>query len=115
MSEAKQMMEYIDIMQQPAGFSDSIIPSWRSEAMAVEHPQSLHVRDLNASYLSDYARQASYLSHSVMGWIGGKMAAVVQPTDTDVAFPLKAEAERAQGALRRELQEQAIREGVEPC
>ena len=112
--EAKAMIDYIDIMQQPAGFSDSIIAKWRIEAMAVEHPQSLHVRDLNASYLSDYARQASYLSHAVMGWIGGKMTAVVQPVDTDVAFPMKAAAGRAQMELRKELQEKALAEGIEP-
>ena len=115
--EAKEMIDYIDIMQQPAGFSDTIIAVWRIESAAAEYPQSLHVRDLNASYLSDHSRQASMLSHSVMGWIGGKMTAVAQPTDTDVAFPLKAAATRAQAELRRELQEQAIREGVgvEPC
>ena len=113
--EAKAMIDYIDIMQQPAGFSDTIIAVWRIESAAAEYPQSLHVRDLNASYLSDHSRQASMLSHSVMGWIGGKMTAVVQPTDTDVAFPLKTAAGRAQGELRRELQEKAISEGVEPC
>ena len=113
--EAKEMIDYIDIMQQPAGFSDTIIAVWRIESAAAEYPQSLHIRDLNASYLSDHARQASMLSHSVMGWIGGKMTAVAQPTDTDVAFPLKAAATRAQAELRRELQEQAISEGVEPC
>jgi hypothetical protein len=113
--EAKAMIDYIDIMQQPAGFSDTIIAVWRIESAAAEYPQSLHVRDLNASYLSDHSRQASMLSHSVMGWIGGKMTVVTQPTDTDVAFPLKAAAGRAQNELRRELQEQAISEGVEPC
>ena len=57
--EAKKMLEYIDVMQQPAGFSDSIIAHWRIESLAAEHPQSLHVRDLNSSYLSPSARQAS--------------------------------------------------------
>ena len=43
------------------------------------------------------------------------MTSVCQPTDTTVTFPVKAAATRAQTELRQELQEKAIREGVEPC
>ena len=42
-----------------------------------------------------------------MGWLGGKLTPVRQPTDTDVAFPPSAAATRCKHELRRELQEQA--------
>ena len=42
------------------------------------------------------------------------MTAVVQPTDTDVAFPLKCAATRCRNDLRRELAEKARLEDVQP-
>ena len=42
------------------------------------------------------------------------MTAVVQPTDTDVAFPLKCAATRCRNELKRELAEKARLEGVQP-
>ena len=42
------------------------------------------------------------------------MIAVVQPTDTDVAFPLKCAATRCRNELRRELAEKARLEDVQP-
>ena len=47
-----------------------------------------------------------------MGWLGGKLTPVLQPTDTDVAFPLKAAATSCKHELRRELQEKARTYGV---
>ena len=103
------MLEYVDATQQPAGFSDSSIATWRTESSVVESAQSYRIRDLSSSYLSSSARQTSYSSHSVTVWIGSKMTAVGQPTDVDVAFPLKAEPERDRRGLRQGLQEQVIR------
>ena len=112
--KAREWLEYIDVMQQPSGFQDSIISTWRieREASLSKYPQSLHSRDLNASYLSDSARQASFLSHEIGHFIGGKVTAVIQPTDTDVVFPLKAQATRTQDVIRRELREKAIEENT---
>ena len=108
-SDIAAMIHIFDVMQQPAGFSDAIIAVWRLEAQQQRYPQTLHVRDLNASYLSDSARTTSYLGHQIPGWIGGNMTAVVQVTDTDVAFSLKAAANEAKLKLRREMSELARR------
>ncbi len=110
--KAKEMLEKIEVMQQPSGFQDAIISKWRIEQQAEEYPQGFHVRDLNASYLSGSARQAAFLSQQIAGWIAGKMTAVMQPTDTDFAFPLKGAATRSQNNLRRELLELAREAGV---
>ena len=48
-------------------------------------------------------------------WIWGKMTAVLQITDTDVAHHLKRFANEAQHALRRELREKARAEGTHAC
>ena len=102
--KARAMLEYIDVMQQPNGFQDSIISLWRieREASLGKYPQCLHSRDLNASYLSESARQGMFLSHEVGHFIAGKVGAVIQPTDTGVVFPLKAQAGRTQNEMRRQ-------------
>ena len=48
-------------------------------------------------------------------WIWGKMTAVLQITDTDVAHHLKRFANEAQHRLRRELAQKARTEGVHAC
>jgi hypothetical protein len=108
------MLEKIEIMQQSAGFSDSIIAKWRIEAQVDCFPYVFHSRDLCASYLSETARKASCLSQEVCHWIGGKLSAVVQVTGADVSFPLKAAATHSQATLRRELREKAFEEKT-PC
>ena len=59
-------------MQQPAGFQDSIISKWRIESTSQEG-QRLMSRDLNASYLSESARQASFLGHEFCHFEAGKI------------------------------------------
>jgi hypothetical protein len=108
------MLEKIEITQQPAGFSDSIIAKWRIEAQADFFPCVFHSRDLCASYLRETARKARFLSQEVCHWIGGKLRAVMQVIDTDVAFPFRAAASRSQATLKRELGEKAFEEKA-PC
>jgi hypothetical protein len=102
----------MELMQQPSGFQDSIISKFRIEAQALKYVQKLHSRDLNASYLSSSARMASFLSHEVHHFLAGKIKAVLQLTDTDVAFSLKAAARRSQEQLSRELRQKAIEEDI---
>ena len=104
----------VEVMQAPAGFSDSIIAKWRIEQMSVENVGVLHSRDLCGSYLSNSSRKASFLSQEIDHFICGKLSAVLQVTDTDVAFPFKAAASRSQASLRRELREKALEEKT-PC
>ena len=77
-------------------------------------PFVFHSRGLCASFLSKTAREASFWSQEVCQWIGGKLSAVMQVTDTDVAFPFKAAASRPQATVRRELREKAFEEKT-PC
>ena len=104
------MLERIEVMQQPSGFQDSIVSKWRIESQAGS--QRLTSRDLNSSYLSEHARKASHLAHEVCHFEGGKITAVIQPTDTDVAFSFKAFCTREQMALKRELRDNAIAENT---
>ena len=108
-ADVRRMLEKVEVMQQPAGFSDSIIAKWRIEQMCVENVGVLHSRDLCGSYLSETSRKASFLSHEINHWIAGKLSAVLQVTDTDVAFPFKAAARREQATLRGELPEKLLR------
>ena len=110
--QARKLVQEIELMQQPSGFQDSIISKWRIEAQASQYVQKLHSRDINASYLSSSARMASFLSHEVNHFLAGKITAVLQLTDTDVAFSLKAAARRSQEQLRRELRQKDIEEDI---
>ena len=95
------MLEDLDIMQQPSGFIDNVLFKWRTEAQMEVYPQAVHLRDLFASALSQESRQIMVLAHQVPDWLGGKMTAALQVTDTDGSRPLKIAANKAKGALRR--------------
>ncbi len=77
-----------------------------------EWPQALHMRDLHAAALIIEAKRVAWLAHQMPCWVAGKMTAAPPVTDTDVAFPLKAQARRSKEALRRGLRAKAIAEGV---
>ena len=64
--------------------------------------------------MSGCARKASFLAQESDHFLAGKVTAVLQLTDIDVAFLIKAAANRGQQALRRELREKAIEEKT-PC
>ena len=66
--------------------------SWIAAKSAERVPLAIHQRDLFAGALSESAKRASYLSHQAQAWVGGKMTAVLQLTDTDIAFPMKVRA-----------------------
>ena len=58
---AREMLQHLELMEQPAGVQATIISKWRIEQTAVEG-QRLMSRDLKASYLSEGAHKASCLS-----------------------------------------------------
>jgi hypothetical protein len=111
-AEVREWLKEIEVYQQPAGFMDSIIYRWRTEAQMLHWPQAVHVRDLFAAALTDNARKIGVLAHQVPAWIGGKMTAALQVTDTDLARPLKVAANKAKELIRKELREKANLEGV---
>ena len=69
-------------------------------------------RDLNASYLSEGARKASFLSQEICHFEAGKITAVIQPTDTDVAFVYKSLTNAESNCIKRELRDKAIQENT---
>ena len=109
---AREMLQHIELMPQPAGFQDTIISKWRIEQTAVEG-QRFMSRDLNASYLSEGARKASFLSQEICHFEVGKITAVIQPTDTDVAFSYKALTNVESNRLKRELRDKAIEQNTQ--
>jgi hypothetical protein len=107
-AEVRTMLESIDVYQQPSGFTDSVIMAWVLEAQSERVPQAIHQRDLFAAALSEPAKRMSYLCHQLQAWIGGKMTSVLQLTDTDCSFVLKAAANREKDCLKRQMRQKAI-------
>ena len=93
----------VELYQQPAGFEDGIITSWKIMRQAKAAPCSVSLRDLFAGGLSDSARGTAMSFQQLCTFIRGKMTAAVQVTDTDVAFRIKAAVRRRQAELRKEL------------
>jgi hypothetical protein len=68
---------------------------------------------LNASYLSEGARKASFLSQEICHFEPGRITAVIQPTDADVAFSYKALTNVESNRLKRELRDKAIEQNTQ--
>ena len=108
----RTMLEQIEIYQQPSGFADGVIVSWITEKSAERVPQAIHQRDLFAGAMGESAKRAAYLSHQAQAWVGGKMTAVLQLTDTDIAFPMKAGARNEMDKMKAEMRDEAVAMGT---
>jgi len=106
-----EYFEQIVVMQQPAATVDEIIVGWGLEDLGRRFPCGVLQRDLVSGALSSRARMAAYLQQFVCAWVAPGMTPVVQITDTDVAFPLKAKINRKKKELVQELSKLAIQEG----
>ena len=93
----------IEIYQQPAGFDDSIICSWKVERQAKSAPCSIRVVDSFGGGLSNEVRETAALLNQLICEIEAKMTAAVQVTDTDEAFGLKSIQRKQEKGLRKEL------------
>ena len=102
-----ELFKDLVIFQQPAAYMDEITTTWAIQDLASRCPQAVHQRDLFASALGDTCKKAMQLTQVIPTWIASKMTPVLQLTDTDVAFPLKAAAERAKAELSREMRREA--------
>jgi len=91
------------VFQQPAAYMDEITATWAIEDLGKRCPQAVHQRDLFASTLSDTCKKAMQLCQTIPTWIASKMTPILQLTDTDIAFALKAAAARAKSDLMREM------------
>ena len=108
------MFSQMEVYQQPAGFMDEIILVWSRQSFQKKYPQAVWQRDLFSAALSAGSRRAMSLAQIIPCWIAGKMTAVLQITDADVAFRLKASCRRWADQLRAELRAEAAAERVRP-
>jgi len=107
-AEVREMLTRVMVLQQPAGFVDGVIMKWLIEDLAERFPLMVHQRDMFEAGLNENAQKASFLAHSVMSYVAGKMTAVLQLTDTDVSFSLKAAATREKASLRKMMRAAAV-------
>ena len=94
-----ELFEGLTIMQQPAGFVDAVLYKWIVEDLAREYPQAVWQRDALQTCFTKDALKWMALAQQLAGLIAGKMAPVLQLTDTDFSFPFKAAATRAKQRL----------------
>ena len=104
----------IQFYQQPAGFEDALIVSWKIRKQGKLTPCSISVKDMFAGGLADEARHSQFLFNQLAGWVLSKMTAALQVTDTDVAFRMKAIMNRKLEDLRHELLRLANLENARP-
>jgi hypothetical protein len=98
-----ELFKDLVLMQQPAAYMDEITTAWAIRDLGQRCPGAVHQRDLFASALGDTAKKAMQLTQVIPTWIASKMTPVLQLTDTDIAFPLKAAANRAKASLSRTM------------
>ena len=101
-------------MQQPAGFEDVILSKWIIELQGKKYVSSIHQRDMFLGCLTRSSKVAMWLCQQGDAWIAGKMTPNNQLTDTDVVFPLEANAKIAEDDLRREMKAFAESKGERP-
>ena len=99
------------IFQQPAAWMDEIIASWACQDLAERCPQCVHQRDLFSAALTDTSKKIMGILHQIPTWIAAKMTPVLQLTDTDLAFILKAAVRRFKEELAREMRNRARMKG----
>jgi len=107
-----ELLQNLEVYQQPAAFVDGIIMQWRLEGQCSRFRQTVWQRDLFSAALQDSVRAAMGYSHQLPCWIGAKMTAVLQVTDTDVAFPFKAACNKEMEKLRLEMKQSAAVSGA---
>jgi hypothetical protein len=84
-----ELFEGLSVMAQPAAVVDNIIQAWQLEELGDQYPCSICQRDMLGSYRSASSQKAMQVIGMLDAPILGKMTAVLQVTDTDIARPLK--------------------------
>ena len=102
----------VQVMQQPAAVIDSVLMKWVLEDQGKRYPCSLWQRDLSGGGgFSLQSQQCMQLIGQVPTWIAGKMTSVLQLTDTDFAFRMKAFAKESKEILLDEMKAKARKAG----
>ena len=109
------LFEKVDVMQQPAAVTDSVIFTWIAEEQAETYGASLWTRDVcGGAGGGDACATAMFAAGQMANYIAAKMTAVLQPTDTDFAFLLKRFAEECKLQHRQEKLAALAQLGLEP-
>ncbi len=112
--QCPELFEGITVMQQPAAVVDSILMAWILEEQGKLYPCSLWQRDLSGGGgYSTASRQRMQVIGQVPAWIAAKMTSVMQLTDTDFAYRLKAFAAHEKDLLKLEMKAAAAKAEVE--
>ena len=98
------LLQRVEVMAQPAAVTDSVIFTWVAESQAEEFGACLWTRDTcGGAGGGEACRTAMFCAGQIPNYIAAKMTAVLQPTDTDFAFPLRRFAEESKLMQRLEL------------
>jgi hypothetical protein len=105
--EVREMLQKVEVYQQPSGIVDGVIYEWINQRASEEVVMALHQREIVGPALCENARRADRLGHQVSVWIGGKMKPLLQLTNTDMSKSLKAAVAREQLHMRNAMRAQA--------
>ena len=109
------LFERLEVMQQPAAVTDSVIFNWIAEEQAAAFGATLWTRDVcGGAGGGDHCLSSMFAAGQLANYIAAKMAAVLQPTDTDFAFLLKRFAEESKLQQRQELMAALAQLDLEP-
>ena len=82
------LLQRVEVMAQPAAVTDSVIFTWVAESQAAEFGACLWTRDTcGGAGGGEACKTAMFCAGQIPNYIAAKMTAVLQPTDTDFAFP----------------------------
>ena len=99
--------------QQPNAVADKIIVSWQVKHTGEKYRTSVCLRDLFSGGLARRTRLAQCEVGQLADHVFAKLSAVIQTTDTSVAFPFKRCADQALEELRHEMRDLADEEEMQ--
>ena len=94
-----ELLDGIEIYQQPAAVVDGVLTKWITEREAERFPRSLWMRDALATTMTEDALAAAAAAWQLVTFIAPDMTPVLQITDTDQAAYFKAACRRAKDEL----------------
>ena len=110
--DCPDLFKNLVVMQQPAAFIDGILHHWSLEDLFQRYPRSIWQRDALQTHMSEQAVADYRLGWQVPVWIAGKMTPVLQLTDTDIAFLMKAYSQTAKEKVACDMKALAREAGV---
>ena len=106
-----EIFEDLIVMSQPVACVDEIIYIWNLEDLRERYPQFLSQRDLLGVAFTEVSKLAHRAGSFINSWVGAGMTPVLQLTDTDLAFIMKAASRDEKTNLVLEMKQKAQDEG----